>query len=255
MRPLEQLQKDFMVMLAGSSSMALGPSRVSAEQSQAIYRRNYRENHVQALADTYEHVATLVGMDYFHQLARRYLAIHPSRSGDLNDYGEHFADFLQELLPQAPGGEAIPYLPDMARLDWAWLRALRAPNGNTVALTTLASWPLEQQGEARMRLQPACTLLRSSYPLHALWRLASGEDLTVNLGMGGETVLVSRPGGQVQLHSLESATAFLIQHWMQGNTLAVSLAAVATHHPGADLGALFATINGLAVVGELWRNT
>ena len=39
---------------------------------------------------------------------------HPSRSGDLNDYGEDFADFLADY----PHARELSYLPDVARLEW-----------------------------------------------------------------------------------------------------------------------------------------
>lgn len=253
MSPLEHLQQQFLGMIIGDAPLTFGVSRIGALQSQRIYRRNYRENHVQSLAGTYTRVVTLVGDDYFRQLGWRYLAAHPGASGDLNDYGAHFPAFLEQLLPQAPGGERLPYLPDMARLDWACIQALRAPCGNPHALAELARWPPQHQGSAGMRLHPACTLLLSRFPLHRLWRLAEGEALTVDLDAGGEAVLVSRPAQTVQVTRLDAATTCLLQQW-QTQPLAASLQQVAAHHPDTDITRLLPTLLPLGVIGELYRS-
>lgn len=254
MRPLEQVQGDFLAMLEGQVLAAFGPSRIAAEQGMTIYRRNFTENRLHALADTYEHALALVGRDYFRQLARRYVRQHPGESGDLNDYGAQFAEFLEQLLPVAPGGDNLPWLPDIARLDWARLTALRAPEREVCGLSALLLWPAEGQGELRLRLHPSCTLLRSNYPLHALWRLARGDDQPVDLAAGAEAILVGRMAGEVQVHALDAAAADLLQHW-QTQTLAESLAVVQQTRPGVDVAMLFAHLNNIGALADLWRNT
>lgn len=252
MQPLEQLQARFMAMLSEDATVTFGPGRVPAEHSRTIYRRNYRENHVQALAGTYENVLALVGPDYFRQLALRYLAAYPSHSGDLNDYGGQFADFLAKLLPEAPGGESLPYLPDMARLDWACWQVLLAPRAQGTALQALLTWPTEQQGRARLRLAPSCQLLCSDYPVYRLWCLAQGEALRVDLACGGEAVLICRPGKAVLVQALDQATACILLKW-QSHTLAESLEMVVAQHQDTDVSSLFAHLNVLPLIGELRR--
>lgn len=252
MRTLDALQAGFLQALTGATPPLLGASRLDAEQSWAIYRRNYRENHIAALAETYGAVHTLVGEAYFRQLARRYLAAHSSQSGDLNDYGEHFGDFLAACLPTAPGGAELSYLPDVARLDWAWFAVLRAPSAPEQALAGLLSWAADQQGDVRARPHPACRLLRSDYPLYRLWCLAEGSASAVDLGAGPEAVLISRPGGRVAVSLLAPAEAVLLQMWFAGRPLRAALAAAVTHTLALDIAACFTRLNTLAVVGELW---
>ena len=52
---------------------------------------------------------------FFGEAARQYIVGHPSLSGDLNDYGGEFAQFLAAY----PHAADLPYLPDVARLEWA----------------------------------------------------------------------------------------------------------------------------------------
>src|SRR2546423_667622 len=75
-----------------------------------VYRRNVLANLRGALAATYPVVARLVGSAFFDEAARRYALACPSASGDLNDYGASFADFL-ERYEQA---RSLAYLPDVA---------------------------------------------------------------------------------------------------------------------------------------------
>lgn len=252
MRSLELLQADFMQALVGATPPVLGSSRLEAAQTWAIYRRNHRGSHIAALADTYGTVLAVVGEAYFRQLARRYVDVHPSTSGDLNDYGEHFADFLDDLLPSVPGGEQLPYLSDLARLDWAWFAVLRAPAAPDDGLAGLASWPAEQRGLARARPHPASRLLASDYPLYRIWRLANGAEAGVDLGVGAECVLISRPGGQVTVSLLSPAEDAFLRTWFAGHSLDEALPAMMPHTPVLDLPAIFARLHTFAVVGALW---
>ena len=53
----------------------------------AVYRNNVRTCLGRALADAYPVVERLVGEEFFRHTAYRYIAQHPSRSGDLNAFG------------------------------------------------------------------------------------------------------------------------------------------------------------------------
>lgn len=250
MQSLDQLQARFLAMLAGGAPISFGLSRISTLQSRNIYRGNYTENHIQALADTYEHVVALVGTAYFRQLGLRYLRSHPSRSGDLNFYGEHFSEFLETRLPSAPGGKTLPYLADMARLDWARLKSLTAAGSNPPTLTDLPTLSAQQQAHSRLQLNRSCTLLRSEFPLYSLWCLASGVTTAATLDTGGESVLVCRPGRIVEIQRLDSPTIHLLQLW-QSHTLAQSLDELNTCYGSASLPAVFAGLNAFANVFEL----
>jgi hypothetical protein len=81
----------------------------------AIYRRTVFANYRNALAATYPVVKRLVGAPFFNTAVDSYVHAHPSASGDLNVYGDAFGDFLAAY----PHAANLPYLPDVARLEWA----------------------------------------------------------------------------------------------------------------------------------------
>jgi len=80
-----------------------------------IYRNIVHNNHAAALRTAYPVVLKLVGEDFFENAAARYLRDYPTRSGNLQDYGSNYAEFLAKM-PEASG---LAYLPDVAQLEWA----------------------------------------------------------------------------------------------------------------------------------------
>ncbi len=252
---LDGLQQSFLDAIRGTTTPpALGPSRVSAAQTWAIYRRNYEENHIGALADTYSTVEKLVGDGYFRQLARRYVASHESRSGDLNDYGDDFAEFLFELLPKVPGGTELPYLHDIARFDWAWFEALRASEAAGAGLGELLEWPVERWGEARARPHPACRLLRSDYPIDRILRVAAGELQTVDLACAGDALLINRPD-IVRVTCVGPSQALFVERWLSGTTLADALDAALALDSVFDLQNILSLLMTLGAVSRIERQS
>ena len=84
-----------------------------------VYRNNFRGNLHDTLETAYPVIVQLVGSDFFKWLARKFIEQYPSRSGNLHCYGSEMADFLVHLAAV----RHLPYLPDMARLEWACHRA------------------------------------------------------------------------------------------------------------------------------------
>jgi hypothetical protein len=110
---------------------------------------------VNALRLTHATVDALVGEDYFDQVARHYVLEQPPRHASLDGYGETFARFLASL----PSAQGLPYLSDVARLDWAIDRALRR------SLTTRA---FVLSAQAVIRLPASLAVMALSYPAHTI---------------------------------------------------------------------------------------
>ena len=132
--------------------------------------RPYRETTLGALADALAAIhpvcVRLVGEDAFRQLARRCARERPSRSPDLNDYGE-LADFIEGFAP----ARALPYLADVARLEWALHRARHAAPGD------------------------GPTILVSPYPIDRIWTTNQPDwegDTEVRLDEGGVRLAIGR---------------------------------------------------------------
>ena len=89
----------------------------------AIHRNNVIISLVDALGETFAVVRQLVGAEFFAAMARCYVADQPPRSPVLAEYGESFAVWLAGFEPV----RTVPYLTDMARLEFARVRAFHCP--------------------------------------------------------------------------------------------------------------------------------
>ena len=84
-----------------------------------VYRNNYRGNLLDALAGAYPVIEQLVGKDFFRLMARKYSEQYPSHSGNLHHYGAELAEFIAAF----EHARELPYLTDVAALEWACHRA------------------------------------------------------------------------------------------------------------------------------------
>ena len=102
MLSLPELQARFAATLFGDRAESLTPwiqaAGIDPELRLGIYRNNLQEGFAKTLALEFPVIQRLVGEDYFRQLARIFLARHPSRFGDLHHIGAPFTDFLREQL-------------------------------------------------------------------------------------------------------------------------------------------------------------
>jgi uncharacterized protein (UPF0276 family) len=131
----------------------------------ALYRGNMTVTWNKTLAAAYPVIQQLVGDEFFGGLSGEYGRAHPSQSGDLNQFGADFATFLADF----PHTAELPYLPDMARLEWALHRAHYAADSPALSAADLAAMPPELLEEARLPLRPACSLFASGWNVVQLW--------------------------------------------------------------------------------------
>lgn len=200
------------------------PGRVSAAARLAVYRRNVLGNYTAVLRDVFPVLLRLVGEPFFDQLARAYATRTPSRSGDLHDFGDELGAFLETL----PAVRDLPYLADVARLEWAVHRTFHARHALPLDAASLAAVPPERLPDLRFELHPAARLLRSPYPVLTIWRVNQPQwtgDQALDLGLGAEQVLVIRRALEVALEPLSAAEYAMLDALDAGRSLCDALAA------------------------------
>jgi hypothetical protein len=204
----------------------------------AIYRNTVFANYRNALGATYRVVLQLVGRPFFHAAVDAYVETHPSTGGDLNVYGNRFGDFLTGY----PHAKDLPYLPDVARLEWAVDEASRAADAGgapDAILTALATIPADRITAQRFALDPACRFIVSEYPVLRIWQVhqpAFEGDITVKFGGAADQLLVRREEGGVVVERLAPGDFALLRTLDDGGDLAAALEAAMTADPLFDLG-------------------
>lgn len=131
----------------------------------SLYRGNLTATWDKVLSAAFPVVRTLLGEEFFSALARAFGMAHPSDSADLNVFGAGFADFLDRFEHVAD----YPYLPDMARLEWALHRSYYAPEGRALGADALAVLSPDDFERARFALHPAASLFASRWAVVPLW--------------------------------------------------------------------------------------
>jgi hypothetical protein len=197
-----------------------------------VYRNNVFASLIDVLAGRFSMVGRLVGEEFFRAMARVYVEREPPRSPVLLRYGGSFADFVTDFPPAAP----VPYLADVARLEWAWHAAYHAPDATPLTLAELAD-AAHGAEHTSLALHPSLHVVRSPYPVVMIWQLAArkGEDEPTRLPAEGEDALVVRPRLDVEVRRLpEGGAAFVLA--LQSGVRLHEAAAAATHAaPGFDL--------------------
>ncbi|MDO9006643.1 MAG: DNA-binding domain-containing protein [Thiobacillus sp.] len=226
-------QRDWMTALYGQTAAPGGLASQRDRTRFAVYQASVTANLTSALRDTYPVVNRLTGSDFFAQTARGYFTAHPSTSGDLHDFGGAFAAFLDTLESVAH----LPYLPDVARLEWRAHQAFHAADGAALTLGALAALPPERYAD--LRVLPAVRTLASRYPVHRIWQVNQPDwrdDARIDLDSGGVQLAVTREDLNIVLHPLSEAAFLLTQALEQGQELAAACEGLLTHAPGADIG-------------------
>lgn len=201
----------------------------------AAYRRGIFGNLCNALVTSYPVVVSIVGLPFLREAARLYILSNPSHSGDLNDYGEGFAAFIGDY----PHARELPYLADVARLDWLAQATRNAADREPTDMSLLASIPAERYGDLVFDLDPAHARLDSDWPLPDIWRVNQPSyrgDMTVDFSRGSR-VLLRRERSVVKVEALGIGAAAFLDALAGRIPLARAAAEALRQEPGFEFGA------------------
>ncbi len=211
-----------------------------------IYRNNVVVALVEALGEAFPVVQAIVGEEFFEAMAGVYVRAHPPSSPRMMFYGESFAPFLESFPPAA----GLPYLPDVARLEYALRLAYHAANEPAADPAVLGGLDPAALAQARLSLQAACHILRSAHPVHAIWRYnATGDKSPVQ--STAEDVLVSRPDDRVFVQLLPPGGAAFLLALRAGEPLGHAAEQAAADAPAFDLGANLASAFSARIVSAI----
>lgn len=149
-----------------------------------IHKRHFIRSITTALEKTFPGTVNLVDARFFSYAADAFIRTHPPTSPCLFEYGAALADFLDSFPPCA----SLPYLGDVARMEWAMHSVFHG----------LAMG--DEQQPAALRL------FSSRWPVDAIWRVAMGRDEgPVDMNAGKAWVLIYRDKAEVKFESLSQA--------------------------------------------------
>lgn len=156
-----------------------------------IYAQMYWARLHDVVRDDFPRVAGLLGPEEFSRVVRAYLAEYPSTYPSVRHVGHAFAAFLA----RSPESAAVPFLADLARLEWARLAVFDAPDAATLRVDDLHAVAAEAWPALTFQLVPALQFVVAAWPVHTLW---AGDQDACGDALPAETHLrVWRDGAMV----------------------------------------------------------
>ncbi len=166
----------------------IDPQGQTAPKRFAVYRNNVAVSLTEALGTAFPVIAKLLGPQNFQTLAGVFLRRHPPASPLMMFYGAEMPAFLEDFPPV----QSLGYLPDIARLELALRHAYHAADAPALDPAALQALAPEALMGAQVTLCPATRVVRSPWPIHAIWAF----NMTVGAPkpqMAAQDVLITRP--------------------------------------------------------------
>jgi len=227
MQPLSEIQTSFAKAVMDPDAAVPAPvtshSGQRPEKRFNVYRNNIHASLISVLQGRFPAVARLVGEEFFAALARVYISEQPPRSPILMEYGKTFAGFLENFKPVTD----LPYLSDIARIEWAWNVAYYAQDAEPLGISKLGGIPPEEIEACTFQLHPSLSVVRSSFPAVTIWtaNVEEGEPGPIDAGSGGEDAMILRPDSHVEVRRLPAGGASFIEALREGQTLGAAATA------------------------------
>ena len=198
-----------------------------------VYRNNVVVSLIEALKATYPVACRLVGDEFFAAMAREYVLENPPRSPILSRYGSTFPEFLRTFAPVSD----LPYLADVAQLEWLQLRAYHAADAPSLDSTDFGNLDPSRIADMIVRLLPSAKLFASPFACVSIWRTNTHDEVVTPVGNidRGEDALVLRPGLETIVLPLPRGAYRFIDELGAGKNLGAAYAAASGTAPAFDL--------------------
>ena len=215
-----------------------------------VYRNNVVMGLINILKSCYPAVTRLVGEAFFSHMAGEFVRRFPPHSPILLRYGGDMADFIATFPPC----EELPFLADVARIEWAYIEAHHAAEAAPLAPSVMADLPSASLPGLRLELHPSLRLVSSPFAALSLWQINCGQDEPDDAAVAAldinqaEDVLICRPQWDVELRLLPEGAANFIAALNERFGIAKAYALTIDAVPNFDL---TATLAGLFVAGAI----
>ena len=224
----------------------------------AVYRNNVAVGLIGALEARFPVSRRIAGDDLFRAMARTFARTHKPRSPVMIAYGAEFPDFAAAYLAAAetepdptptplevtqgscangidPVRRGLASLPDVARLENAWVEAYHAEDIAVATIGDLAALDADCLPNTRIAFHPAARLLRFATPAASVWASAqSCDQRAASTEAIGEDALITRPDCDVRVRVLPPFGYDFALSLRAGATLVEAVAAV--NDPTFDFG-------------------
>jgi hypothetical protein len=221
------------------------PHQCVPDERFAVYRNNVAVGLIEALRCAFPVVNQLVGDEFFGAMARVHALRCSPNSPVLLAYGAEFPAFIADFEPVA----ALPYLGDVARLEWLWLEAYHAEDAVPLAIADLRQMAIDNLPGLRLVCHPSVRYAQFAHPALTLWRAHQGntKPAVIKLHATPERLLVVRPHAHVEVIALSSGALAFLEAVERGGTIAAAVSAAVAEEPALAVAEMFSLLFGAGV--------
>ena len=195
------------------------PARgLNTSECLAVYRNNITSARVRALEAIYPVCQAVLGEECFRAVARNFSWTRADSSADLNVYGNLFPEYLG--AHEGSNLSRLPYLQDLARLEWHWHAAYYASDNIPFPYESFAVASAQPE-RLCFTLAPGLSLLETDYPVREIWRRHRTREHTESVpGLEGpEYLCIHRTGRTIQVTQIDKEIYGLLENIQKGHTL------------------------------------
>ncbi|MFD0858564.1 HvfC/BufC N-terminal domain-containing protein [Roseovarius aquimarinus] len=211
-----------------------------------VYRNNVATSLIDALEVGFPAVRKLIGPRNFRAVMGVFLRSHPPEKPMIAVYGAALPGFLADFAPL----HHLPYLSDVARLEQALRESYHAADAAPLDPSILQELPPERLPAARLTIAPALRIVRSRWPVHAIWAYNMQEGAPQPPGMP-QDVIITRPGFDPQMAVAGPGAADFIAALAEGETIGAAHDRAITTAPDFDLPAALGILIGGGALARL----
>lgn len=181
-----------------------------------VYRDAYALRLIEVLTNDYPGLLAMAGPADFDNLARGYIAAHPSRHPSIRWFGAHLPDFMASTAPYSGSPAAV----EMARFEWALGEAFDAPDDTPIQAAELLALPTDAWEELRFAPLRSLRQLTLAYDVPQAWqRREEVEPGNLNVAAAAQPTdwVIWRPERTSHFRSLEPDEAAMLAAMTDGH--------------------------------------
>ncbi|MBL4838001.1 MAG: putative DNA-binding domain-containing protein [Kordiimonadaceae bacterium] len=167
---------------------------ISASARMQVYQNNYRTTLVNLIQEVFPITAAFVGDVFLRTAAAHFIEETPPVEAGLDTYAQTFPKFLRAYSY----ADDVPYLADVAALEWA---IYELQHVRTLADKAALQEPLETDDIFK---NPDVRFVQSAYPLLQLWMVGTGQLMpeAVHIEAGAQNVGVYGDGFEIKMNTV-----------------------------------------------------
>jgi hypothetical protein len=246
---LRDLQAAFAAHLVDGDAARLAAIVTPSAARLGVHRHHVFHSLAAALGETFSTVKALVGPEFFRRMARAYVAAELPTQPVLGEYGRSFDVFVAGHA----AARDLPYLADVARLDWALNRAFHCPFQPPLGAADLQAVDAGSLPQQRLVAQAGAALIESDFAIDRIWAVSrpGAAEEKVDPWSVGIRLLVLRRSDDAAFVVLSAGEARFVAVLIDGATLEEAAGQALAVDPAFDLSPAFARLVGLGVFAAL----